>query len=49
MPPVQKTTEKSQRDEFSYQLGRAELPGIKPDDWGISSGIFLNIPRRAGY
>jgi len=32
--PTKETTEQSQRDEFSRQLERAGLPGIKPDDWG---------------
>jgi hypothetical protein len=34
IPPAPKTTAQSQRNEFSYQLERAGLPGIKPDDWG---------------
>ena len=31
MPPAQKTTAQSQRDEFAYQLERTGLPGIKPE------------------
>lgn len=34
IPPARKTTAQSQRNEFAYQLERAGLPGIKPDDWG---------------
>lgn len=34
IPPTHKTTAQSQRNEFSYQLERAGIPGIKPDDWG---------------
>lgn len=34
MPPSPKTTSKSQKQEFAYQLERAGLPGVKADDWG---------------
>ena len=33
-PPGRKTTAQLQRDEFAYQLARAGIPGIRPDDWG---------------
>ncbi|MGL4540812.1 MAG: AAA family ATPase [Candidatus Rhabdochlamydia sp.] len=42
MPPVQKTTVQSQRDEFSYQLERIGLPGIKSDDWG---NLFWHLSK----
>ncbi|MGL5626973.1 MAG: AAA family ATPase [Candidatus Rhabdochlamydia sp.] len=44
MPPVQKTTVQSQRDEFSYQLERIGLPGIKSDDWG---NLFWHLSKHA--
>ncbi len=37
-PPVRKTTAQTQRDDFSRQLERAGIPGIKADDW---SNLFL--------
>ena len=42
MPPVQKTTAQSQRDEFAYQLERAGLPGVKSDDWG---NLFWHLSK----
>lgn len=42
MPPAPKTTAQSQRDEFSHQLKRAEIPGIKPDDWG---NLFWHLSK----
>lgn len=32
-PPIRNTTAQTQRDDFSRQLERAGIPGIKPDDW----------------
>jgi AAA+ ATPase superfamily predicted ATPase len=34
MPPIRKTNAQLQREEFSGQMQRMGLPGIKPDDWG---------------
>lgn len=34
IPPVRKTTAQGQREEFTKQLEREGLPGVKPDDWG---------------
>lgn len=42
IPPARKTTAQSQRDEFALQLGRAALPGIKPDDWG---NLFWHLSK----
>ena len=42
IPPARKTTAQSQRNEFTYQLERAGLPGIKPDDWG---NIFWHLSK----
>lgn len=42
IPPAPKTTAQSQRNEFTYQLERAGLPGIKPDDWG---NIFWHLSK----
>jgi uncharacterized protein len=42
IPPTRKTTAQSQRNEFTYQLERAGLPGIKPDDWG---NIFWHLSK----
>ncbi|NGX62166.1 MAG: hypothetical protein K940chlam9_01660 [Chlamydiae bacterium] len=42
IPPTPKTTAQSQRNEFSIQLERAGLPGIKPDDWG---NIFWHLSK----
>lgn len=42
IPPVKRSTAQSQRDEFSHQLERAGLPGIKPDDWG---NLFWHLSK----
>ncbi len=42
IPSARKTTAQSQRNEFTYQLERAGLPGIKPDDWG---NIFWHLSK----
>lgn len=42
IPPTQKTSAKAQRDEFSYQLERVGLPGIKADDWG---NLFWHLSK----
>lgn len=42
IPPAKKTTAQSQRNEFTHQLERAGLPGIKPDDWG---NIFWHLSK----
>ncbi len=42
IPPARKTTAQSQRNEFTYQLERAGLPDIKPDDWG---NIFWHLSK----
>lgn len=34
IPPTSKTTDQSQKVEFSRQLATAGIPGISPDDWG---------------
>ncbi len=44
IPPAAKTTAQSQREEFSYQLERAGIPGIKPDDWG---NLFWHLSNHA--
>ncbi|GAB5410910.1 MAG: ATP-binding protein [Chlamydiales bacterium] len=33
-PPDKSTTAQSERDEFSNQLARAGIPGVKADSWG---------------
>jgi AAA+ ATPase superfamily predicted ATPase len=43
IPPSQKTTEQSQRDEFIHQLERAGIPGIKSDDWG---NLFWHLSKQ---
>ena len=45
IPPGQKATAQAQRDEFAYQLERAGLPGIKPDDWG---NLFWHLSKHTG-
>ena len=42
IPPSPKSIAQSQRDEFSYQLERVGLPGIKPDDWG---NLFWHLSK----
>ena len=42
IPPLQKATAQAQRDEFSYQLERAGLPGIKSEDWG---NLFWHLSK----
>ncbi len=42
IPPTPKTTAQSQRNEFTNQLERLGLPGIKPDDWG---NIFWHLSK----
>ncbi len=42
MPPGGKTSAAAQRTEFAYQLGRAGLPGINPDDWG---NLFWHLAK----
>ena len=44
IPPVRKTTAKIQREEFSRQLEREGLPGIKPDDWG---NMFWHLSKHS--
>jgi AAA+ ATPase superfamily predicted ATPase len=35
LPPTEKTTNQTQRDEFARQLGEQfNIPGLKADDWG---------------
>ncbi len=34
MPPLSKMNAQLQREEFSNQMTRNGLPGVKPDDWG---------------
>jgi len=43
IPPIRKTTAKSQRIEFANQLERVGLPGIKPDDWG---NLFWHLSKQ---
>ncbi|NGX48332.1 MAG: hypothetical protein K1000chlam3_01723 [Chlamydiae bacterium] len=42
IPPVRKTTAQSQREEFSRQLERMGIPGIRPDDWG---NLFWHLSK----
>jgi len=42
VPPVRETTAQFQREEFTNQLGRMGLPGVKPDDWG---NIFWHLSK----
>ena len=42
LPPARNRTAQWQRDEFSYQLERSGLPGVKPDDWG---NLFWHLSK----
>lgn len=44
IPPAEKSSAQSQREEFVYQMERAGLPGAKPDDWG---NIFWSLSKHA--
>lgn len=47
IPPTDKTTAQSQRDEFAHQLGSAlNIPGIKADDWNT---LFLLLGNRVTH
>jgi hypothetical protein len=42
-PPVRKTTAQTQRDSFAFQLERAGVRGVKPDDW---SNLFWRLAEK---
>jgi AAA+ ATPase superfamily predicted ATPase len=43
LPPTDKTTDQSQRDEFARQLGeQCGVPGLKSDDWG---SLFILLAK----